>query len=177
MLFVIVLPLPNRLRKFMYQGWHQIMSNHQSRTVVWILMALVALLFVDSWKRANVRVIKQAETGPQDGYDAAPPVSTQALATKAYNQRNVYISGFILYFWGGIATVMSLLRRFIKYDDLLEQQKKGPNAANERAAELRKVLESRNRDLEVLRKQVKNAEAHYDSQIGEGKRAADKKKD
>lgn len=110
-LFALVLPLPNKLRKIIFHTWRKAVNNQQSKTVVVILAIIVGLLFVDSWKRANlpIKTHHMDETGEQ---------SLQLLATRAYNQRNVYISGFILYFMIAITTVMSVVGRLIKYQDM-----------------------------------------------------------
>jgi len=55
-LFVLVLPLPNKIRKLLYNTYQRLYHNQQVKTVTIILSIIVGLLFIDSWKRAQVNV-------------------------------------------------------------------------------------------------------------------------
>ncbi|SCU86207.1 LAMI_0D00892g1_1 [Lachancea mirantina] len=170
-LFVLVLPLHYRLRKAIVNGYDKFMGNLQVKTVIWIGGALVGLLFVDSWKRAQISVFlhhhKTTTGADPSGSGSVTPV--QALAARAYNQRNVYITGFILYFSLCIPTVMSVVRRLVKWEELnrsLAEGKAGSNGENngeEELASLQKSLMQKKASLEALKKQKTNLEAHFDS--------------
>ncbi|SMN17782.1 similar to Saccharomyces cerevisiae YMR040W YET2 Protein of unknown function that may interact with ribosomes, based on co-purification experiments [Maudiozyma saulgeensis] len=170
-LFVLVLPLPNKMRKLFYNTYQKLYQNQQVKTVAIILSIIVGLLFIDSWKRAQINVTlyrHQKLYNEDDGvnsnqYDSHAVTPTQALASRAYNQRNVYISGFILYFMVGIPTVMSIIRRLIKYQDLINNQTKIVTD-NDEILKLKKELEVKTIDLETLEKQFTNAENYFDEQ-------------
>lgn len=173
MLFVIVSPLPHRVRKVIYQSYNKLAQNQQFRTIAIILNIIISLLFIDSWKRAQVSVTlyrHQKYDVNQDNerahFDSHAVTPIQALASRAYNQRNVYISGFILYFMVGIPTVMSIVRRLIKYQDLLNNKGKEPKTENKETDEelnkLKKELGSKEITLEALKNQLGNAEKFFD---------------
>lgn len=184
-LFVLVLPLHYKIRKGLVSTYDRFMSYTQVKTVIWITAGLVGLLFVDSWKRAQVSVFlhhHQGVGGPSanpDGAGAITPV--QALASRAYNQRNTYISGFILYFCFCIPTVISVVRRLVKYETLLrdkDSQHEGQNEAETKAeaevAKLKKELSEKKASIKALAKQKANLEAHFDSSA-EAQKNADPK--
>lgn len=175
-LFTIVLPLPYRMRKFLYNSYYKWTTSKQFQTVYYIFGVIVGLLFVDSWKRAQVKVsLYHHRKYSEDNSDPAAVTPIQALASRAYNQRNVYISGFILYFMVCIPTVMTIVRRLIKYENLIREEQAGlPKGAKPRRPvedrdidALEEKLKNREASLKGLRKQVKNLEDYFDRQNDE----------
>ncbi|CCD23714.1 Yet1p NDAI_0C00530 [Naumovozyma dairenensis CBS 421] len=183
-LFISVLPLPNKIRKGIYKAYFKTTSSQESKTIIIILSVLVSLLFIDSWKRSQFRVttyqskqyqnVRRGGSG-NEGIDDAPVTPLQALASRAYNQRNVYISGFILYFLVGIPTVMSIVRRLVKYDDLIKEQKKitektsiaddtkiGDTPSSKEIEGLENDLYEKMISLKGLQKQIKHLENYFD---------------
>lgn len=187
-LFLVVLPLPLLVRRKVYSLYYRWTSSRKVLTTIYIFAALVSILFVDSWRRAQFKVwlhhYHQKESADENG--SVTP--TQALATRAYNQRNVYISGFILYFLVCIPSVFTIIRRLIKYQSLInniegKSTKKDTKAGKDKATSsekdtagktdlvdereidhLRHELQKKEVDLEGLQKQVKNLENYFDEQ-------------
>lgn len=172
-LFLVVLPLPFRIRKVLYNAYYKWTSSRQFKTVYFIFAGLVGLLFADSWKRAQVKVsLYHHKRYSQDDADPTAVTPIQALASRAYNQRNVYISGFILYFMVCIPTVMTIVRRLVKYQNLINQegaaiakQTPGHNPVEEKEIdELKLTLKNKESSLAGLQSQVKNLEDYFDKQ-------------
>lgn len=171
-LFISILPLPNKVRKGIFNSYYRLTSSQQSLTVIIILGVLVGLLFADSWKRAQIPVTLYRHKHYENGIEDPNPVtSIQVLATRAYNQRNCYISGFILYFLVCIPTVMSILRRLVKYKDLIIQQEKGLSGdvkvssdvvTTKEVETLKNLLHEKKTSLEGVKRQVKNLEKYFD---------------
>lgn len=99
-------------------------------------MIFVGLLFIDSWKRSQIRVSTYRNQKNPYILNSVTPVD--ALASRAYNQRNVYISGFIIYFYICILTVMSILRRIVEWND---KMKAGDDILKEKLRRKQKYLE------------------------------------
>lgn len=175
-MFMIVMPLHYQIRKRLVVFSDNFLSGPQFRTVVAILSCLVILLFIDSWKRAQLPVFSHAEK-PQDVAS-----SLKTLTTRAYNQRNVYISGFILYFTICIPVLLNLLTRLVKYETLIrelnsvpavenKQDEKDKNKAKEKEVAspqltaLQKELESKKVSLKALKIQINNLNEHFDATI------------
>ncbi|QLL34226.1 hypothetical protein HG536_0G00830 [Torulaspora globosa] len=176
LLFIIVLPLPYRMRKFLYNTYYKWTSSKQFQTVYYIFGIIVGLLFVDSWKRAQVKVsLYHHRKYNEENPDPAAVTPIQALASRAYNQRNVYISGFILYFMICIPTVMTIVRRLVKYENLIREEKAdrpkdaklGRPVEDRDIDELAEKLKNREASLRGLQKQVKNLEEFFDKQNDE----------
>lgn len=174
-LFLIVLPLPTRIRKLIFKSWNMIINSKEYRTVGIIFAVIVGLLFIDSWKRANIPVHVPGHPSAGETSDTLksndPVTSIQVFATRAYNQRNVYISGFILYFLVAIPCIMTLYERLIKYQDLIDMKiKKGAEAKNMKTGdkeldELRDTFKQREASLLGLKKQIENFESHWDESV------------
>lgn len=171
----IVLPLPHKIRKLIYGVWEKMSSKQEYRTVIYILWVIVGLLFIDSWKRANIPIHTPGHPSsgePLDTLKSSDPVtSIQVFATRAYNQRNVYISGFILYFMVVIPSIMTLIKRLIKYQELINKKKTEDNEADTMITgdkdldQLRSQLKQREASLIGLKKQVSNFENHWDESV------------
>ncbi|AJS44202.1 Yet1p [Saccharomyces cerevisiae YJM1307] len=181
MLFIFVLPLPFRIRRGIFSTYNQLTAKQQIKTIIFITGCLVGLLFIDSWKRSQIRVsLYHNDNSGSIGSSAVTPI--QALASRAYNQRNMYISGFILYFSICIPTVMSIVKRLVKYQGLINEQekqklnkpssnsKKGSNEAD--STKLQEELRKKQISLEGLQKQVKNLEKYFDEKNQPGNVAA-----
>ena len=181
MLFIFVLPLPFRIRRGIFSTYNQLTAKQQIKTIIFITGCLVGLLFIDSWKRSQIRVsLYHNDNSGSIGSSAVTPI--QALASRAYNQRNMYISGFILYFSICIPTVMSIVKRLVKYQGLINEQekqklnkpssnsKKDSNEAD--STKLQEELRKKQISLEGLQKQDKNLEKYLDEKNQPGNVAA-----
>ncbi|AJS77655.1 Yet2p [Saccharomyces cerevisiae YJM1527] len=134
-LFILVLPLPQRMRRWLYIRYSIISTNKKFRTYMVGIMIFVGLLFIDSWKRSQIRVSTYRNQKNPYIINSVTPVD--ALASRAYNQRNVYISGFIIYFYICILTVMSILRRIVEWND---KMKAGDDILKEKLRRKQKYL-------------------------------------
>ncbi|AJS65403.1 CIC_collapsed_G0042260.mRNA.1.CDS.1 [Saccharomyces cerevisiae] len=135
-LFILVLPLPQRMRRWLYIRYSIISTNKKFRTYMVGIMIFVGLLFIDSWKRSQIKVSTYRNQKNPYIINSVTPVD--ALASRAYNQRNVYISGFIIYFYICILTVMSILRRIVEWND---KMKAGDDILKEKLRQKQKYLE------------------------------------
>lgn len=181
MLFIFVLPLPFRIRRGIFSTYNQLTAKQQIKTIIFITGSLVGLLFIDSWKRSQIRVsLYHNDNSGSIGSSAVTPI--QALASRAYNQRNMYISGFMLYFSICIPTVMSIVKRLVKYQGLINEQKKQklnkPSSNSKKdsneadSTKLQEELRKKQISLEGLQKQVKNLEKYFDEKNQPGNVAA-----
>jgi hypothetical protein len=96
-----------------------------------------------------------------DGTKSSYQQRSDLLARRFYSQRNIYITGAVLFLSLAIPTVFTILRRLIKYDEL---KMKALDAAliDKRVKELTLELERKQRDLDTLQKQKKGLERSYD---------------
>ena len=158
-LLILSLPLPTLLRKVVVKLYDQFLfKSSQVKTVLLVINVLVISLFVDSYKRASVPLPKT-----ENGLMLQPEI----LATKAYHQRNVYISGFILYSMIVIPVMLGLITKVTKLSTEISTYKSNiaeEKEENEDIKALKQKLDSKIKSLEVLEKQYANRKSFVDEQ-------------
>lgn len=158
-LLILSLPLPTLLRKVVVKLYDQFLfKSSQVKTVLLVINVLVISLFVDSYKRASVPLPKT-----ENGLMLQPEI----LATKAYHQRNVYISGFILYYMIVIPVMLGLITKVTKLSTEISTYKSNiaeEKEENEDIKALKQKLDSKIKSLEVLEKQYANRKSFVDEQ-------------
>ncbi|AET38037.1 Yet2p Ecym_2295 [Eremothecium cymbalariae DBVPG len=173
-LFILVMPLPHLLRRVIVVNSEKLLRTSELKTAVWISYALIGLLFLDSWKR-----VSQAEKHYEDGFgDRMMESSMQNFVTKTYNQRNLYITGFILYFSICIPTVLKVIESLSKHEQLLKEG----TTLKEETKDLKALeveLKNKKATLKALKAQKANLEAHFDkvTEPSERKTAKTKKRE
>ncbi|GMM40512.1 Yet1 protein [Hanseniaspora uvarum] len=165
-LLILSLPLPTLLRRALVKIYDQFLfKSSQVKTILIVVNILVVSLFVDSYKRASVPLPKT-----ENGLMLQPEI----LATKAYHQRNVYISGFILYSMIVIPIMLGLITKVTKLSTEISTYKTKANDDKEEDEELKALkqkLNSKIKSFEVLEKQYANRKSFVD----EHKLSVDKK--
>ncbi|KAL6950027.1 hypothetical protein ACO0QE_000697 [Hanseniaspora vineae] len=161
-LFVLLMPLPHMVRKRIGYMYNNLKASSQMKTVLVVFSILVSSLFADSIKRGSRPL-------PLDRNLVTPDM----LATKAYHQRNIYISGFILYFGLCIPIVMGVIAKLVKYEETLKIH----TGVAQRTAENDKIeyekvdkalmaeLKEKRASLVALQKQLDNKNAFIDEQL------------
>lgn len=173
-IFILVLPLPFRIRKSVVAVYDRAIVNTQSKTAIGILIFLVTLLFVESQKRANTNVLLPHHPAAESNPNGI--TSTESLATRAYNQRNMYISGFILYFSICIPTIMSIVRKLVKYEIQIRAKNEKVGSDCEEYNDLKKLLKEKEASLMALKTQMSNLEKSFDAKV-EQTQASNKKEE
>ncbi|CAI4291485.1 AKR_collapsed_G0005600.mRNA.1.CDS.1 [Saccharomyces cerevisiae] len=59
-LFILVLPLPQRMRRWLYIRYSIISTNKKFRTYMVGIMIFVGLLFIDSMERSQIKCLRTA---------------------------------------------------------------------------------------------------------------------
>ncbi|CCD23165.1 Yet2p NDAI_0B01310 [Naumovozyma dairenensis CBS 421] len=150
-LFILVLPLPFSIRRLFFSLFERATKSMQVRTISSIFGLLVSFLFYDSRKRSMVHVLTY-----QDDVSGQNVTPIHALASRAYHQRNMYLSGFILYFGVCIATVMTILGKLVKVHDDMHMRELGniEYIAKSRIDDLIKLKHEKEQNLRDLKLQV-----------------------
>ena len=153
-LLILSLPLPTLLRNVIVKVYDNFLAkSSQIKTILVVLNCIVLSLFVDSYKRSNVK-LPLSDTGL--------PLDPKLLVTKAYHQRNVYISGFILYYMICIPFMIRLISKVAKVSSS-ERKAAAKADEDEMIAALKSKLDSKVKSLEVLEKQYENKKKFVDS--------------
>lgn len=163
LLFLLVLPLPFRIRRMIVDIFERILKFPQLKTITSIGYVLVGILFLDSWKRTySVSFRNTFPVGKALSEDRMT-ATTQEYVSRTYNQRNLYLSGFLLYFNVCIPTVVNILRSMIRHKEQNCKSIKTAGSNSKKLMALRKELSEKEVSLEAMRKQKANLDALFDS--------------
>lgn len=156
---ILVLPLPLKLRKQFLKLYEYLFTSTEIKTTVYISLTLIGLLFIDSLQK-NFKLKTSNTYDPrniQSTYAQGPDV----MAKIFYNQRNLYISGAVLFFGVAIPTVFKIIRRLIKYEEF-NLEKTSKEARDAKVQELKDELAKKEQDIEAFKSQKKGLEKAYD---------------
>ncbi|GMM34036.1 Yet1 protein [Saccharomycopsis crataegensis] len=156
---VLLLPLPHKIRKKIVQFSFFIWNQTQIRVAIMVCSALVGLMFVDSAQRSFKHpLVREAEAGPaghlSHGYNELS--SSEYLARKFYNQRNFYLTGIVLCLGMAIPTILILLEKIIKWDNILKSTNGGSSVDS-----IKKQLDAKDKDIATLKKQIEGLQKAY----------------
>lgn len=94
---------------------------------------------------------------------AKPTLTHEQLATKFYSQRNLYLTGAVLYLMLAIRTVTTIVEKLVKkegeYRELVAKKAGGDSGEVDKYTELIKIRE---RDVQGLKKQIEGLQRAYD---------------
>lgn len=174
-LFILVLPLPHVIRQKIVDITFTIQKSQNFKVLVVFSFALMALQFMDCIKRLH-RYSGYSDNPYFEGsvgsmvHHVAQPISLNydQLASKFYAQRNLYLSGAILYLQMAIATVVTIVRKMVvkeaEYRKLISGASRGTTKEeDEEITRLKHAIELKQLDIDTLKKQIKGLQSAYDS--------------
>ncbi|CAN3372143.1 endoplasmic reticulum transmembrane protein 1 [Diutina rugosa] len=161
-LLLLVTPLPFAIRTKIVDFTFFLQKNKHYRTFVAFFVVLMSLQVADCVQKLQRF---QKTNNPYFAQDANKPLSYDQLASKFYAQRNLYISGAVLYLTIAIYTVVTIVRKLVVKEKAIRMVESGeiesPTAADD-SAKLMAQIEKRNKEIEALSAQVNNLQREYD---------------
>lgn len=181
-LSVLVAPLPRVVRRKVVALADFLQAQVHVRVLVYVFGGLVTTMFVDTLRKAGPRRMLQVTPEGVQMPPLPPLPSLEAMALRFYAQRNMYLTGALMFSLVAILTVVTILRKLVA----LEKKTSGasseaPTRAKDdptEVAALTKQLAAKKTDLQVLRKQVAGYERAFDAKADtKAPPAGDKKRD
>lgn len=166
-LLLLLLPLPHVLRSRILDGCAVLRLNANFNVGLIFVTALLGLQFFDclnKLKRYSMienPYFAQHNTAPQ----MAGTLLFDQLASKFYAQRNLYITGAVLYLELSINTVVSILRKLVLKENLYRKasiESEDTTKEDEQVRELREQISKKQVDIDTLKKQLKGLQSAYD---------------
>lgn len=173
-LTILVLPSPYVVRKNIVKVYEGLRKNSNVKVGIVFVSCLMLLQFFDCWNRLtrfhnHTRSLGLGEMTPEH------------LATKFYSQRNLYISGAVLYLGMAIFTVMTIIDKLVvKISDIREMKLKLAKGTEENKSEREKyqrLIELKKQDIATLKKQLDGLQRSYDELNVKIQPVAEKKND
>lgn len=167
-LLLILLPLPHIIRVRILETCSTLKKNSNVKVGIIFSLLLLTLQFLDCVKKL------QKYSGSNNPYYAQFQLGQQMsaqmlydkLASKFFAQRNLYITGAVLYLTVAIHTVHSILEKLVKketeYRTLSKESlaKKTEGDLDE-IQRYRDLLASREKDISTMKKQLEGIQTAY----------------
>lgn len=162
-LFVLVTPLPFAVRKQVVDFTFFLQKNKHYNMFVSFFLLLMGLQTADCVQKLQ-RFHKTQN--PYFAENVNKPLSYDQLASKFYAQRNLYISGAVLYLTIATYTVVTIVRKLVVKEEAIRLVESGkvasPNEADD-AAKLQQKLDKKEKEISALQKQVDGLQRQYNS--------------
>lgn len=164
---LLILPLPFTWRKKMFRFISESALVAKLQYGMKITFIFILILFVDSVNRVY-RVTQELHNAPRGTSTIAMgPERMEVQARKFYSQRNMYLCGFTLFLSLILNRTYALILDVLRLEEAVAALRKesNKNAASKDAADevlkLKKELERRDRELEVVKKQAEGLAREY----------------
>lgn len=166
-LLLLLVPLPFAVRQKLVNGSVRLNQSKNFKSGWAFTTVMLGLQFIDCVQKLN-------KYHTSDGFPQSREVGTaryDQLASKFYSQRNLYITGAVLYLEVSIFTVVTILKKLVAKEELYRaatsvETGKGDSQTSdqqEEAAELRKLIKEKENDIATFRKQLEGVQRQYDS--------------
>lgn len=152
-LLLLVLPLPHLVRRKFIGTIDVLQKNQNVKVGIIFFTVILGLQFVDCVNRLQkMDFIKNPYYASSNGM-----LNNEQLASKFYSQRNLYLSGAVLYLELAIYSVITIVRKLV----LKETKLRAGNDDGE-VEKYTELVKLREKDIEVLRKQIDGIQREYD---------------
>ncbi|CAK9441100.1 uncharacterized protein LODBEIA_P49690 [Lodderomyces beijingensis] len=167
-LLLLVLPLPYMIRANIISITAKIQKSSNFKVFVLFSICLMSLQFWDCL--ARLQRFRHVDENSQ----YREFVNYDKLASKFYSQRNLYLSGAILYLQICIGTVVTIVKKLVLKETILRDFERSKKEGAVKSRELKEaerkevvrlshLLELKNRDVEAVKKQLKGMQSAYDN--------------
>lgn len=160
-LVVLLLPLPHSVRVRIVDLTWVLQRSNQFRVVVVFTSLLLGLQFVDCLRRLDRF---NATSASFRGYqNMSGTLTHEQLASKFYSQRNLYLTGAVLYLGLSIGTVVTILRKLAKKEaDFRALARPGAGDDQSEVEKYELLIKRRETEIAALKKQVLGLQRAYD---------------
>lgn len=168
-LFIMVLPLPQIVRRKII-GAIDVLKGSSNYTVGVIFLSVVlGMQFIDCLnKLRRFDYLKNPYFTSSSMGNPSSMLTNDQLASKFYAQRNLYISGAVLYLELAIFTVSTHLRKLVAKEDRLRSFNIKSESKDEKVDDAQEVekyqvlIESKEKDIATMKKQIAGLQGSYD---------------
>ncbi|KAI5955365.1 YET1 [Candida jiufengensis] len=175
-LLILVIPMPYIMRSKIIDLYNKLTNLQNFKIFLLFSISLMSLQLIDCLQRLQ-------KYRKDDNNLAGNFVNYDRLASKFYSQRNLYLSGSILYLTLCIFTVVTIVKKLVLKEKIYREAvlQKGKklelNKVDEvelsKIEELKKKIALKDKDILNLKNQIKNNQSAYDKLNGDIKRSKD----
>lgn len=163
-LFLFVLPLPHAVRRKLITVIDLLRNLNNFKIGLGFFTAVLALQFIDCANRLQRLDYLKNPYFTTSNNSSSSMLTNDQLAAKFFSQRNLYLSGAVLYLELSIYTVGTILRKLVSKEENLRQLNVKPEfaSAGEEASKYKELISKKQQDIDTLKKQVDGLQKSYD---------------
>ncbi|CAI5759630.1 unnamed protein product [Candida verbasci] len=152
-LFLLVVPLPFVIRSQIVELTFKLQKSQNFKVFLTFALVLMGLQFFDCLQKLD----KYKHTTSNPLY---PGTNYDQLASKFYAQRNLYLSGAILYLQMSISTVITIVRKLVLKEREIRNFGKNVDISEE-IVKLKQLIELKQKDIDTMKKQIGGIQTAY----------------
>lgn len=158
----LLLPLPHVVRKNIVALWGKLQTNANYKVGVIFVLSLMILQFLDCvQKLKRIGMIENPYYAQsQQGLGL---LLSEKLALKFYAQRNLYLSGAVLYLSMAINVVLSILTKLVAKEKSYRDLSSSSRDDSQALKNLTSKIKQRDADISAMKKQIEGMQKAYDS--------------
>lgn len=167
LVLVLVIPWPLFIRRHIVAAANALQASPNFKVALAFESLLVALQGLDCYNRLK----------RHHNFMLTESYTSEHYATKFYSQRNLYMCGAVLYLNVAFFTILLIVRKLVLKESAYRLLR-SENSSKTDSAEVQKyqkLLESREKDIATLQKQIEGLQRAYDELTPDS--SVDKKKD
>ncbi|GEQ71305.1 hypothetical protein JCM33374_g4987 [Metschnikowia sp. JCM 33374] len=164
---ILLVPLPYPVRLRIVNGWAALRKNANFKVGSIFVSGIMILQFTDC-------VQKLQKYHRTEHLDMGVGLSPDKLASKFYAQRNLYLSGAVLYLGLSIHTVFSIMGKLVaKETSYRAAQKEAVKDDSKEISALKESIKKRDIEIAAMKKQIEGVQKAYDALTESTERSKD----
>lgn len=173
-LLLLVLPLPHIIRTQIVDIVFLLEKSTYFKTGVGFWTMLMSMQVADCVQKLNKFTGNHGENPYYaQNHHQNVPLTHEQLASKFYAQRNLYISGAVLYLMISIYTVVSIVKKLVLKEKAVREFK--PVNNDDEVVKYKELLIVKQQDIDTLKKQVNGLQLSYDTLTEDSVKPGEKK--
>ncbi|ABN66277.2 ER 25 kDa transmembrane protein [Scheffersomyces stipitis CBS 6054] len=179
-LLLLVLPLPHPIRAKIVDITWVLQKSQNFKVGVAFSIILLVLQFLDCVNRLK-RISGYSDpffVSSNDHRNPTQQLTYDQLATKFYSQRNLYLSGAVLYLMLAIGIVITIVRKLVKkeseYRSLLAGKKTKYESEDGEVEKYKQLISLKEQDIQAFKKQLRGLQTAYDTLSPEEQKSSKK---
>ncbi|OBA22690.1 hypothetical protein METBIDRAFT_38022 [Metschnikowia bicuspidata var. bicuspidata NRRL YB-4993] len=170
---LLLLPLPHMIRAKIVRGWAALRQNANYKVGLLFVSGLMVLQFADCVQKLQKylrRESPEAVLNPSMGVG----LLSDKLASKFYAQRNLYLSGAVLYLGLTIHTVLLIMGKLVAKEVLCRSaHNENTKDDSEEIVALKETIRKREVEIAAMKKQIEGVQKAYDGLSASSERSKD----
>ncbi|KAF8004621.1 hypothetical protein HF325_000078 [Metschnikowia pulcherrima] len=162
----LLVPLPFMIRSKIVNGWAALRQNANYKVGLIFVSGIMVLQFVDYSTGARILSLLLGHTWALDFCQIS-------WRRKFYAQRNLYLSGAVIYLGLSIHTVLAIMGKLVAKEALYRDSQNEGETNTEEIAKLKEAIRKREVEITAMRKQIEGVQKAYDALTDSAERSKD----